>query len=190
MPQRCLGRITKNEGFTFGDGVTPFYFEYRCEEDANTCKLEHHSKITELFPENLLLFSPTKYFIQAMKRHGLPESKVLKKAIDAHKKVIESMKGEPIHITYYETEETFCPLSEIHRGHAAALIPTKKGSKILYKDPITGLFFDKCEDGGWIFVQNPPNTVMVRRTKKENTVESSIKLAKATNEETVVLTDH
>ena len=193
QPQRCLGRITKDEGFTFGDGKTKFYLEYRCAAtttatDPNQtickgCENSGQGYVNELIPEGSQIFGPTQWFLDALKLYGPPTNakEVFKKAVDAHNKVVDSirMRGlqrikketghkqtllaplplplpipipEPKPILYYQTDEVIDvnDIKETREGHR--LVPVKHKKRLVYKEPITGLLFERNVDGTYKFI--------------------------------------
>jgi hypothetical protein len=130
------------------------------------CRITGHGSITDPFPSSSRIFGPTAWFLETWKRCGVPSREALKKAVEAHNKVatttamgrpkIEKQVQEllvPIAATtnpvirYYQTDQTM-QLSEIKEDHVLKLIKVK--NKALYKDPITGLLFDRTKDGQYI----------------------------------------
>jgi len=101
---RCLGRISKDEKLTFGDGKMPFLIEDRCrsilQEGPPICEKctrnPINGLINQLIPETSLIFGPTNSFLAALKKHGNPikAKEVFKKAVEAHNRVVESMSLE------------------------------------------------------------------------------------------------
>lgn len=150
-----------------------------------TCRIEGHGKITEPFPANSRIFGPTAWFLETWKRCGAPSRDTLKKAMEAQTKVaasvssmarkkqnsteatqqptqptqptqstqpVQSVQPTPLQIRYYQTDQTI-QLANIEEGHK--LKSTTVKNRKLYKDPITGLLFDRTKDGRFIPVWVP-----------------------------------
>ena len=175
MIRCCEGRIAKDESLTFGDGKTKFYAEARCPAqilvlaDEQTlckeCRIEGHGTITDPFPASSRIFGPTAWFLASWKRCGAPSRETLKKAIKAHTIVANSAMPTkrsvpattpaaavaatptPNKVLYYQTDETI-QLTSIKESHK--LTPIKVKTKTYYKDPITGLLFDRTTTGNFL----------------------------------------
>jgi len=186
--QQCLGRITKDEGFTFGDGKTKFYLEYRCAAttDSNQtickgCENSRHGRVDEIIPEGSQIFGPTQWFLDSLKLYGPPADmkEVFKKAVDAHNKVVDSIRmgtprkktvqpqqlpqqpqqqqpqpqQQPKPILYYQTDELITDIKEVREGHILTTVKYKK--RLVYKEPLTGLLFERNVDGTYTFIPIP-----------------------------------
>lgn len=135
------------------------------------CRIEGHGTITDPFPASSRIFGPTAWFLASWKRCGAPSRDSLKKAIKAHTIVANSaMRTKrsvtatpaaaaatttaaaaptptPNKILYYQTDETI-QLTAIKESHK--LKPIKVKTKTYYKDPITGLLFDRTTTGNFL----------------------------------------
>ena len=155
---RCLGRISKDEKLTFGDGKTPLLCEDRCHsvalEGKNTC--EHcltNNMVNQLIPETCHIFGPTNWFLQAVSKYGTPSKEMLKKAIEAHNRVVATMgtkkstvlvKEQLIQLKSIEVDEVI----EVKEIKEIALTLKKIGkNKRIYKDDINNLTFEKNKNG-------------------------------------------
>ena len=177
---RCLGRLAATPAQTFGDGQTQFFFEERCPQFALTaaataataaatataatkqlCKgcMENlpNGRIDELIPETSQIFGPTTWFLDTLARCGAPSKEVFKKAVEAHKQVVETMAPtkkviQPVSLSFIELDETI----EIKEVRAVKLKPMKSiKKKQILKDEINGYLFEKLNDGTLTLVLDP-----------------------------------
>ena len=177
---RCLGRLAATPAQTFGDGQTQFFFEVRCSKIALTataataaaaatataatkqlCKgcMENlpNGRIDELIPETSQIFGPTTWFLDTLARCGAPSKEVFKKAVEAHKQVVETMAPtkkviQPVSLSFIELDETI----EIKEVRAVKLKPMKSiKKKQMLKDEINGYLFEKLNDGTLTLVLDP-----------------------------------
>ena len=159
----CKGRITKDEGLTFGDGKTPCFLEYRCRNAIVKTPESHdlcpdcinspNGRIDTHIPETSIIFGPTNCFLQLIVNHGPPSKEVFKKAVDSHNKVLDSMgkklastpqiKLEPQELKFIEGNDEI----EVREVRKITLIPVKSGKKQLYKDTVNNVLFEKTKEG-------------------------------------------
>ena len=163
----CKGRITKDEGLTFGDGKTPCFLEYRCRNAivktpesrdlCPDCVDSPNGRIDTHIPETSCIFGPTNCFLQLVTNHGVPSKEVFKKAVDSHNKVLDSMGKklatsstfsqikhiEPKELKFIEGNEEI----EVREVRKITLIPVKSGKKQLYKDTVNNVLFEKTKEG-------------------------------------------
>lgn len=157
---RCLGRISKDEKLTFGDEKTPLLCEDRCHsvalEGKNTCEEcilnTENGLVNQLIPETCHIFGPTNWFLQAISKYGTPSKEMLKKALEAHNRVITSMGGKKnpivkeqlIELKSIEIDEVI----EVKEIKEITLTLKKIGkNKKIYKDDINNLTFEKNKNG-------------------------------------------
>ena len=158
---RCLGRISKDEKLTFGDGKTPLLCEDRCHsvacQDKNTCEEcilnTENSLVNRLIPETCHIFGPTNWFLYAVSKYGTPSRETLKKALEAHNRVVATMgikkssavvKEQLIQLKSIEVDEVI----EIKEVKEVTLTLVKIGKKKrTYKDEANNLTFEKNAAG-------------------------------------------
>lgn len=157
--ERCLGRLPKDEGFTFGDGVTKFSMEDRCSNIAikdGVCEHCHENPnglVYQPIPETCHIFGPTVWFLTNAALLGHPSKEVLKKAIEGHNRVVASiiMPGKkkliikPPSLQYIEVDECI----EFREVVEVVLKPIKaRGKKITtFLDTNTDLMYERSADG-------------------------------------------
>lgn len=153
--ERCLGRIVKDEGFTFGDGVTKFFGEDRCNnfaernEVCDECQENPNGIVYQPIPEISHIFGPTVWFLTNVALLGHPSTEVLKKAKEAHIRVVASiiMPGKkkvvvkPAALHYIEVDECI----EFREVVEVILKPIKARDKKIttYLDTNTDLMYER-----------------------------------------------
>ncbi len=171
-----------------GDGKTQFFLEARCAKftsaPSHLCKGHRDAiedgRIDELIPETSRIFGPTAWFLESLKACGAPPKEVFKRALEAHKQVVESMtrkksataataataatKQQSPSLSFIELDECI-DVKEIRTITLKPMSSTKK--KQVLKDEINGYLFDKFEGKLTLSSPNPCPSPLAKATTQE-----------------------